>query len=1234
MRKIFTLLLSLVLLPLVTWGQEITGYWTDEGVREEVTPDGTVYKISTPGQLGWISWKINEDGGLGNGYEIVLLNDIDLSGHYWIPMSVYRNFKGNNHTIQNIAISAKEVKSNTYLGFFNSTNCHEGFSISDLTLEDVTVNPEKLDIRRLGTFTATLGGNMKNCHVKNATIHVSYDNSTAVGGFAGTCENAKADNCSVENVTILIEEPNENTSFYSVKAGGFAGYIYKGGPNSASMIRNCSVSGTIKRGDAWTTTTTGLYDSLFGGLFGEIQGSADQQKHTIENCYSSFSIELDAIPLQLNKYRKQIAGGLCGSIAGFNPPQIFVEISNCVYNGKITPDADGESQIGYLFGWVNSTVEATATVNSCFHPSGTTPVGDGGTYTEGIAEIFDGTLEALNQWVTEHSTEENEYRTWNTDDSGNLVFTEEETSQPVEDTDYTWNENRDVCTLLTPKGLLWFVDQVNNQHNTFTGKTVMLAEGDWDMTSENWIPIGNKEQQTPALIPFSGTFDGNNQTVKIKGSKGGFFGCVKDGTILNLTVDGTLTEVDDEYVGMLVGSIENGTVSNVTAKGSITNKTTGTLYIGGVVGETNKSKIMDCTNEVAITISNNSSSAHGGIAGYGVDSQISGCINKGDITSTAPSVGGIIGNGIDSQISDCINDGDIEATRNNLQHWAGGIAGMMEIGKEGATSVVSDCINNGSITSGGSSSKYAVGGIIGATESQDDAVNTGEVTIINSINNGEIKATTNWAYVGGIVGITDGGQVFFPKVGKINSTIINCLNTGTVTGTSYVSGIGTVQAHEAMNTNIEFCINQGVITGSGTPTAIFAVYSKKDGTVTIKDSYYQAQSGLEATAVDQEGGNFTIENLQEIPTNKEWLADLNESISAYNTAHPDELKALYWVFDANDKLTFGVPAPTIEDDTPFEESTEITINVLAGTTVYYTTDGTDPTTSSTEYSAPFEITETTTVKAIAVMGEDVSAISEATFKTVPKAPVILTESTTFDESITVTITAEEDAAIYYTTDGSDPTSSSELYNEPLTFTETTTLKVIAVIDGVPSEVVTVVLTKNEPEPEPEEPDTPVTPDYPDYYNIYVEECEGVTVETSTNVVREGNSMSFTVEVADGYMAEDMVVKVKRSLFGYTDIIEPNEEGKYEIRNIYTEIYITVEGVEKETPTGIEELQSTKVYAKDGSLYVQTPKQEEVRIISISGAVIKNETQIGLKRYDLPRGIYIVRVGEETYKVRN
>ena len=173
--------------------------------------------------------------------------------------------------------------------------------------------------------------------------------------------------------------------------------------------------------------------------------------------------------------------------------------------------------------------------------------------------------------------------------------------------------------------------------------------------------------------------------------------------------------------------------------------------------------------------------------------------------------------------------------------------------------------------------------------------------------------------------------------------------------------------------------------------------------------------------------------------------------------------------------------------------------------------------------------------------------------------------------------------------------------------------------------------------EPEEPETPVIPDMPEYYNIMVEECEGVTVETSTNVVREGQSMTFTIDIAEGYTDEDMTVKVKRSLFGTTDIIEPNDEGIYEVKNIYTDIYITVDGVEEEeeeTPTGMKDVEGAKVYTKDGSIYVQTPKQEQVQIISISGAVLKSETQVGLQRYGLPRGIYIICIGEERFKVRN
>ena len=151
----------------------------------------------------------------------------------------------------------------------------------------------------------------------------------------------------------------------------------------------------------------------------------------------------------------------------------------------------------------------------------------------------------------------------------------------------------------------------------------------------------------------------------------------------------------------------------------------------------------------------------------------------------------------------------------------------------------------------------------------------------------------------------------------------------------------------------------------------------------------------------------------------------------------------------------------------------------------------------------------------------------------------------------------------------------------------------------------------------------------------VEECEGVTVETSTNVVREGTSMTFTIEVAEGYTAENMVVKYKRSMFGYWETATLDEDGTYRIQNIYTDIYIMVEGVAEENPTGIESIEGAKVYTKDGSIYVYTPTEEEVTIISMSGAVLKNEQQVGLKQYTgLQRGVYIICIGEQRFKVRN
>ena len=68
--------------------------------------------------------------------------------------------------------------------------------------------------------------------------------------------------------------------------------------------------------------------------------------------------------------------------------------------------------------------------------------------------------------------------------------------------------------------------------------------------------------------------------------------------------------------------------------------------------------------------------------------------------------------------------------------------------------------------------------------------------------------------------------------------------------------------------------------------------------------------------------------------------------------------------------------------------------------------------------------------------------------------------TQFTESTSVTMTGPDGATIYYTTDGSVPTSASSVYSEPVTLTETTTVKAVAVKDGVSSEVTSRTYTKS------------------------------------------------------------------------------------------------------------------------------------------------------------------------------
>ena len=71
--------------------------------------------------------------------------------------------------------------------------------------------------------------------------------------------------------------------------------------------------------------------------------------------------------------------------------------------------------------------------------------------------------------------------------------------------------------------------------------------------------------------------------------------------------------------------------------------------------------------------------------------------------------------------------------------------------------------------------------------------------------------------------------------------------------------------------------------------------------------------------------------------------------------------------------------PTISGVTPFTESTEVTMSGPEDAEIYYTTDGSTPTAQSTLYEGGFTLSDTTTVKAIAIKNGESSEVSTKLF---------------------------------------------------------------------------------------------------------------------------------------------------------------------------------------------------------------------------------------------------------------
>ncbi len=155
---------------------------------------------------------------------------------------------------------------------------------------------------------------------------------------------------------------------------------------------------------------------------------------------------------------------------------------------------------------------------------------------------------------------------------------------------------------------------------------------------------------------------------------------------------------------------------------------------------------------------------------------------------------------------------------------------------------------------------------------------------------------------------------------------------------------------------------------------------------------------------------------------------------------PSNISAHTYVITGQVTTPLISPAGTTHSTT---QTVEIS-GVNVGAVIYYTTNGAVPTQSSSIYSAPFILNTSATIRARAFLTDwDPSTIATVSYELIVPVPTASQGGGTFQDPISVTLSSATGSTIYYTEDGSTPSTGSSLYSTPLSVSTSRTIRFIA-----------------------------------------------------------------------------------------------------------------------------------------------------------------------------------------------